>query len=254
MDVASADKPKGFKTLKISSKIAFFALVNYSLGTEVRGGLTLIKIKEPTVLLLLWLLFPGQVGETRFLVAQVLLAQINAIHTARRAEAKLSLDLDNDGDAAWGTFLSALWLDPGNATAYAYVGLLSPRFGWPHLGVGDRATEPDFRQQTQAICRKIASDEFEFSKHAVDQSIRHQIRVFELKEAVANGQLLAAYPPDETGSGYLLLGFTQAGRAMHVHCRYSSQPLIKIMAVYEPDSAQWNDDFTLRRTSRDERS
>jgi hypothetical protein len=39
----------------------------------------------------------------------------------------------------------------------------------------------------EEIRNKIANDEFEFSKHAVDQSILRGIQVGEIKEVVANG-------------------------------------------------------------------
>ncbi len=46
------------------------------------------------------------------------------------------------------------------------------------------------------IRRKVAENQFEFSKHAVDQSILRQIRVQEIKEAIANGRVIEDYPND----------------------------------------------------------
>ena len=40
------------------------------------------------------------------------------------------------------------------------------------------------------IRRKFAEDLFEFSKHAVDQSIIREILVREVREAVANGRII----------------------------------------------------------------
>lgn len=51
----------------------------------------------------------------------------------------------------------------------------------------------------EEIRNKVANDEFEFSKHAVDQSILRQIRVTELKEAILNGQMIEDYPNDKYG-------------------------------------------------------
>jgi Domain of unknown function (DUF4258) len=211
-----------------------------------------MKLREPIILLFLWLVLPVGVGYSRFLVAQVLLSQIRAIHTARRAEKKLNLDLDNDSDEAFREFLSALWFDPGNATAYAYVGLLTPCLGLLNHQNGERMTDSDFTLEIKEIRRKIASDEFEFSKHAVDQSILRQIRVHEIKEVIANGQLIEDYPTDKYGSSCLICGLTQAGRAIHVQCSYPTRPLIKIITVYEPDPERWNDNFIIRRTSSDD--
>ena len=92
-----------------------------------------MKPNVPELLLVLYIFLPFNNGA---LIASVLLGQIQSIHTARRAEKKLNLDLDldldleNDTDEVLKDFLVALWFNPTNATAYAYLGLLRP-----HLGV-----------------------------------------------------------------------------------------------------------------------
>jgi len=102
------------------------------------------------------------------------------------------------------------------------------------------------------IRRKFAEEQFEFSKHAVDQSILRQIRVQEIREAIANGQVIEDYPEDKYGPSCLICGLTQAQRPVHVQCSYPSRSLIKIITMYEPDSQGWNDDFTQRRFSNDD--
>lgn len=99
------------------------------------------------------------------------------------------------------------------------------------------------------IRQKIANDEFEFSKHAVDQSILRCIRVQEIREAIANGQSIEDYPDDKYGPSCLILGFTAAQRPIHIQCSYPTRPLIKIITLYEPDPQRWNDQFTQRRPS-----
>jgi len=103
----------------------------------------------------------------------------------------------------------------------------------------------------EEICQKVLSEQFEFSKHAVDQSILRRIRVHEIKEVIANGQLIEDYPTDKYGSSCLIFGLTQAGRVIHVQCSYPIRPLIKIITVYEPHPERWNDNFTRRRISSD---
>jgi hypothetical protein len=103
----------------------------------------------------------------------------------------------------------------------------------------------------EEIRTKIASDQFEFSKHAVDQSILRSVRVQEIKEAIANGQVIEDYPDDKYGSSCLISGFTQTNRPIHVQCSYPSRTLVKIITVYEPDSKRWSDDFTRRRSNND---
>ncbi len=51
----------------------------------------------------------------------------------------------------------------------------------------------------QDIQAKFFRDEFEFSKHAVDQSIFRDISVDEIREAVNNGEIIEDYPDDKYG-------------------------------------------------------
>lgn len=97
------------------------------------------------------------------------------------------------------------------------------------------------------IRAKIATGQFEFSKHAVDQSLIRRISVQELREAIANGELIEEYPEDKYGPSLLVLGFTQAGRPLHIQCSYPSRPLVKIITLYQPDPSLWTD-FRVRRS------
>jgi hypothetical protein len=96
------------------------------------------------------------------------------------------------------------------------------------------------------IRRKVAQGQFEFSQHAVDQSIIRHIGVFEVREALASGQIIENYPDDKYGPSCLVFGATQAGRPLHIQCSYPSRPLVKIITLYEPDPARWVD-FRTRR-------
>lgn len=97
------------------------------------------------------------------------------------------------------------------------------------------------------IRRKIAQDQFEFSKHAVDQSILRNIRVQEIREAIATGEVIEDYPEDKYGSSCLVCGFTGSQRTIHIQCSYPSRKIIKIITVYQPDPQRWNYNFTQRR-------
>jgi Domain of unknown function (DUF4258) len=105
----------------------------------------------------------------------------------------------------------------------------------------------------EEIRRKIANDEFEFSKHAVDKLLLRGIRIQEIREAVASGQLIEDYPDDKYGASCLVAGVTNTNRPIHIQCSYPSGSLIKIITVYEPDPELWNSNFTQRRNN-DEKS
>lgn len=96
------------------------------------------------------------------------------------------------------------------------------------------------------IRAKFANDEFEFSKHAVDQSLLRDVRVLEIREAISTGEVIEDYPDDKYGPSCLLFGFTSAGRPLHVHCSYPSRPVVKIITVYEPNALEWID-YRVRR-------
>lgn len=91
----------------------------------------------------------------------------------------------------------------------------------------------------EKIRQKITQGQFEFSRHAVDQSIIRRISVRELREAIATGEIIEDYPEDKYGSSCLVFGLTSANRPVHIQCSYPSRPLIKIVTLYEPDPERW---------------
>ena len=95
---------------------------------------------------------------------------------------------------------------------------------------------------------KIATRQYEFSKHAVDQTIIRGISVVELEEAVSGrSEVIEEYPEDKYRPSCLILGFTRGGRPLHTQCSYPSRPLVKIVTVYEPDPDLWID-LRIRKT------
>jgi len=93
---------------------------------------------------------------------------------------------------------------------------------------------------------KIAAKQFEFTKHALDQSILRGITVQELREAIANGEVIEDYPEDKYGPSCLLFGMTKSDRAIHIQCSCPSREIVKIITLYQPDPKQWID-YKVRR-------
>ena len=98
-----------------------------------------------------------------------------------------------------------------------------------------------------ALQRKFANEQFEFSRHALDRTILRGISVEEIREAIQQAELLEDYPNDKYGPSCLVLGFTKAGRALHLQCSYPLRPLVKIITIYEPDPHEWIE-FRSRRS------
>ena len=96
------------------------------------------------------------------------------------------------------------------------------------------------------IRAKFSGNAFEFSRHAVDQSVQRHILVLEVRQAIANGEIIEDYPNDKYGPSCLIFGWTDAHRPIHVQCSYPSRPIIKVITIYEPDPKLWID-FRERR-------
>ena len=93
---------------------------------------------------------------------------------------------------------------------------------------------------------KIGQNAFEFSKHAVDQTILRNISVQEIRDSVNKGEIIEDYPDDKYGPSCLIFGVTQNGRPIHIQCSYPSRPIVKVVTVYEPDPDRWID-YKVRR-------
>jgi hypothetical protein len=94
---------------------------------------------------------------------------------------------------------------------------------------------------------KFKNRQYEFSKHAVDQSVIQHISVVEVEEAIAGrSEIIEDYPEDKYGPSCLIFGYTKSGRPLQVQCSYPSRPLIKIITLYQPDANLWVD-FRVRR-------
>ncbi len=86
---------------------------------------------------------------------------------------------------------------------------------------------------------KFRRGEFEFSQHAVDQTVLRRISVQELRETVEASEVIEDYPMDKYGPSCLLLGFTATSRPLHVQVSYPSRPILKVVTAYQPDPERW---------------
>jgi hypothetical protein len=96
------------------------------------------------------------------------------------------------------------------------------------------------------IQRQLADGDFEFSRHALRRVVERNIGTAEIQEAGAHFELIEDYPDDKYSPSMLLLGFTDAGRPLHLHVTLSMTGKTKIITLYEPDPREW-DDFRRRR-------
>lgn len=98
----------------------------------------------------------------------------------------------------------------------------------------------------EQICLQLSLGEYEFSRHAFRRAVERNISAFEIKEAGENAKIVEDYPDDKYFPSCLLLGFTKAGRPLHLQVSYVNSELVKIITIYEPDPNKWIN-FSQRR-------
>jgi len=81
--------------------------------------------------------------------------------------------------------------------------------------------------------------EYEYSLHALNQSILRRISTREIEEAVESGEIIEEYPADKYGPSCLIFGFTTDRRPLHIQCTYPERNPVKVITLYQPDPEQW---------------
>ncbi|MCC6499469.1 MAG: DUF4258 domain-containing protein [Anaerolineales bacterium] len=84
-----------------------------------------------------------------------------------------------------------------------------------------------------------------FTDHAVRQMAKRKIDDVEVGEAILAGEIIEEYPDDKYSPSCLVHGQTLKERHLHVVC--SLPPRVRIVTVYEPDPAEW-EEFRRRKS------
>jgi len=89
------------------------------------------------------------------------------------------------------------------------------------------------------VRKQLSVGEFEFSRHAFKRVVERSIADQEIREAGAQASVIEDYPDDKYSHSYLLLGFTQMRRPLHIQVSLAETDLVKIITIYEPDANEW---------------
>ena len=93
---------------------------------------------------------------------------------------------------------------------------------------------------------QLRQGQFEFSRHAFRRAIERDISDQEIIQTGTNVTIIEDYPEDKYAPSCLLLGFTDAGRPLHIQVSFIESDLVRIITLYEPEEADWID-FSERR-------
>lgn len=86
---------------------------------------------------------------------------------------------------------------------------------------------------------------FLLTAHASSRAVEREIDVNEIVAAILSGEMIEDYPGDKYGPSCLVRGTTNKQRILHVHISYP--PQVKVITVYEPDPAEWDDEGKTRK-------
>ena len=86
-----------------------------------------------------------------------------------------------------------------------------------------------------------------FRVHAIQRMFQRKINEQEVKQVVAMGQTIEAYPTDKPFPSRLILGWS-GSRPLHVVAADNAEAKETIIVtVYQPDIAEWEPGFTRRK-------
>ena len=89
---------------------------------------------------------------------------------------------------------------------------------------------------------QLAAGAYVLSEHAYVRAVERNISAEELRSAGRVCELLEEYLDDKYGPSCLALGYTLAGRPLHIQMSLMDGPVVKLITVYVPDPSEWTDD------------
>ncbi|MEK6619175.1 MAG: DUF4258 domain-containing protein [Nitrospirota bacterium] len=98
----------------------------------------------------------------------------------------------------------------------------------------------------EAIRQQLSAGQFEFIHHAFKRAVERNISDLEIRQAGEHANIIEDYPDDKYAPSCLLLGFSKAGRPLHIQASYVESDLLKIIKIYQPDPEEWYD-YSRRR-------
>jgi len=94
--------------------------------------------------------------------------------------------------------------------------------------------------------RQLSRGDFDFTRHGFKRAIERNISDIEIREAGKDAKIIESYPDDKYTASCLILGFTSAGRPLHLQVSLAESAVVKIITVYEPDEKEWIDYYQRR--------
>ena len=91
----------------------------------------------------------------------------------------------------------------------------------------------------EQVRNQLSGGEFDFSRHAVKRAVERNIGEQEIRQAGMTATIIEEYPEDKYSPSCLLMGFTRAGRPLHIQVSLADGDRVRIITLYEPRAAEW---------------
>ena len=98
------------------------------------------------------------------------------------------------------------------------------------------------------IRKSLADNHYRLTRHATIARLSRGISMIQLKQALADGEIIEKYPDDDPYPSCLVLGWLETGDPLHIVCsRGKCAPELRIVTVYEPDDERWESNYKIRK-------
>lgn len=94
----------------------------------------------------------------------------------------------------------------------------------------------------QDVRKAALNARWAMTRHARERVGKRRIGDEGLIHALAEGEILEAYPEDPRGPSALVLGYTEDGSALHAICALDPSGTLVVITVYEPQPPKWADE------------
>jgi hypothetical protein len=99
------------------------------------------------------------------------------------------------------------------------------------------------------IRRLVTEGGYGYSRHAERERELDMIYIWELEDALRNGEIIENYPDDPRGASCLVLGFC-GPKPIHAVCTIKTEPEeLFLITVYDPSKRpdKWTENYRKRR-------
>lgn len=97
-----------------------------------------------------------------------------------------------------------------------------------------------------AIQKKIKQGKYSISFTHTEKLRQRRIKAENIEQAITTSMLIEDYPEERRGPSCLILGFA-GKRPLHVVCGRLDADEVLIITAYEPDVAEWENDWQTRK-------